>query len=122
MDWMSLQPRFLRDGVPIRLGGIATNLARIASFSRHPVNRDAVEQMVIQSRLFIEWTLPDMNEDAAVLSELEAQLAQWQGCWGTLWEDAEERQAVIDQSRRWSERILGLSGLLDEGASRGKVA
>jgi hypothetical protein len=32
-DWTTIRDRYLHDALPIRLGGLAANLARIKSFS-----------------------------------------------------------------------------------------
>lgn len=37
----ALRERYLRDPLSIRLGGIAANMARIASFSEHPAKPKA---------------------------------------------------------------------------------
>ncbi len=119
MDWTSLRLRFLRDPTPIRLGGIATNLARISSCSRNAANRRVVEHMMVETKMFIEWSAPEMEPDtAAVLVDLQLQLAQWQQSLAAIWDDAERRQAVIEQARDWSQRILDLSGLLQAAAAK----
>jgi len=118
MDLIAIRARYLRDALPIRLGGIAANLARITSFSRHVANRETVEHIIKESKLFIEWTAPETDVDAAaVLVELQLQLAQWQHCLAGIWEDTEKRQAMIEQSRDWSKRVLDMSGLLREDPS-----
>jgi len=123
MDFTAIQARYLRDAPPIRLGGIAANLARIASFSRNDANREIVEHMINESKLFIEWAAPETDVDtAAVLVELQLQLAQWQRGWAGIWEDTEKRRALIEQCRYWSKRVLDMSGLLREDPSCGKVA
>ncbi len=53
-DWTAIRDRYLRDEFPVRLGGLAANLARIKSFSDHPDHRDAVESLLEESKFFIE--------------------------------------------------------------------
>jgi len=123
MDLAAIQARYLRDALPTRLGGLAANLARIVSFSRNTANREIVEQMIKESQWFIEWTAPEMDVDtAAILVELQLQLAQWQRCLAGMWNDAEKREAIMEQSRQWSKRVLQMSGLLHENAPHGKAA
>ena len=55
----AIHARYMRDPLPIRLGGLAADLARIQSFSDHPDHRDVVADMLEESRFFIEWTAPD---------------------------------------------------------------
>ena len=53
-DRTRLRERYLEDDLPTRLGGLATNLARIQSFSHHSGNQAAVECLLEESKLFIE--------------------------------------------------------------------
>lgn len=112
MDRTLRQTRYLRDALPVRLGGLAANLSRIASFSRHIDNRDAVLGLLDESKHFIEWTAWEASIDtAAQLVELQIQLARWQRNLSQLWPDPEKRQAMGEQAQVWSERVLKLSGL-----------
>jgi hypothetical protein len=113
MDRTAIRERYLRDDLPVRLGGLAANLRRIYSFSQQSANREAVESLLDESKYFIEWTARDAEiDDAAVLVELQVQLARWQLNGSRIWADPEERQRVGEQSRVWSDRVLQLSGLL----------
>jgi hypothetical protein len=113
-DYVEIRARYLRDGVPIRLGGLAANLARVNSFSKNPVNRDVVNSLLDESKYFIEWTAGEAEIDtAAELVELQVQLALWQLNWDRVWADQAQRARVAEQSRAWSDRILAMSGLLD---------
>ena len=112
-DWKSLKERYLRDALPIRLGNLASNLARIKSRCQNPANGELVENLLQESKLFIEWTAKDVEiEIAAELVELQVQLACWQYSWARIWEDTEQRMIVREQARVWSEKVLNMSGLL----------
>jgi hypothetical protein len=112
-DQTALRERYLRDRLPIRLGGLAANLARIKSFSDHPDHRDVVESLLEESNFFIEWTAPDAElELQAELVEIQLQLARWQLSWTDIWADPAQREEVAEKARVWSERVLKLSGLL----------
>jgi hypothetical protein len=41
-DYTVIQARYLRDDLPICLGGLAANLRRVQLFSRNDANRDSV--------------------------------------------------------------------------------
>jgi hypothetical protein len=70
-NWTAIRERYLRDKLPIRLGGLAANLARIKSFSNHVANRDLVESILEESKFFIEWTANEVEVTiAAELVEL----------------------------------------------------
>ena len=112
-DWTAIQDRYLRDGVPVRLGGLAANLRRIKSFSAQETGQDAVASLIEESKFFIEWTAGETQTDtAAQLVELQIQLARWQLTWQEIWPDPTKRQQVVEQSLAWSERVLAFSGLL----------
>jgi hypothetical protein len=109
----AIHERYMRDPLPIRLGGLAADLARIQSFSDHPAHRDVVWGLIEESRFFIEWTAPDAElEKQVALVELQRQLTRWQHSWPHIWADPARRAAVAEQAGVWSERVLGMSGLL----------
>ncbi len=113
MGWDAIRQRYLRDGLPVRLGGLAANLARIASVSDLVLDREAAEVLLSESKLFIEWTAADADIDtAAELVELQVQLARWQQNWERIWSDPTQRQLVAGQAHDWSGRALERSGLL----------
>ena len=112
-DWKAIQERYLRDTLPVRLGGLAANLARINSFSDHPDHRGVVEGILDESKFFIEWTASEAGlELQAELVQLQLQLACWQLNWKRIWNDPVERAAVAGKACTWSERVLEMSGLL----------
>jgi len=112
-DQATIRERYLRDELPVRLGGLAANLARIRSFSDHPEHRDVVESLLEESKFLIEWTAPDVGLDLqARLVELQIQLACWQHAWADIWADPVRRAAVAEQAHAWSEWGLEMSGLL----------
>jgi hypothetical protein len=112
-DWTAIRERYLRDKLPVRLGGLAANLARANSFSRNPVNREVVNSLLEESKWFIEWTAGEAEVGtAAQLVELQIQLALWQLDWEHIWTDQAQRVRVAEQCRLWSDRILSLSGVL----------
>lgn len=114
-DWQSYKERYLHDPLPIRLGGLAANLARINSFSDHDGHFDLVRNMIEDSEYLVEWAAPDATlETQAELVELQIQLAVWHLKWQTIWSDVERRRAVAAHAGTWSERVLELSGLLNE--------
>ncbi|MGC8787502.1 MAG: hypothetical protein ACP5Q1_08785 [Anaerolineae bacterium] len=112
-DWVALRERYERSELPIRLGGLAANLARICSFSDHPAHSKVVEDIVDETKFLIEWVAPNVSLDVqAALVELQVQLARWQRKWPTIWHDPQQRKIVAEQSRIWSQRVLQFSGLL----------
>ena len=107
-----LRLRYLRDPMPVRLGALAANLARVTSFSKHDGHREAVLATLRESKWFIEWIAEDLNEqDAAELVRLQIRMAVWQIQSNKKWNDTYWRSELATQSAEWSHRILGMSGL-----------
>ena len=108
-----LRFRYLQDSIPVRLGGLAANLARVASFSKHDGHREAVSVTLQESKWFIEWTAAELEaKDTAELGRLQTQMAQWQLQSQKRWNDNDWRSELVSQAQSWSQRILQMSGLL----------
>ncbi|MGH9800428.1 MAG: hypothetical protein ACRD82_08700 [Blastocatellia bacterium] len=108
-----LQERYLRDPLPVRLGGLAANLARVKSFSDHHNHRETVRSLLTESQHFIEWTAADASLPQQVeLLELQRTLARWRLAWNEIWNDPERRSRMAAEARQWSNRVLESSGLL----------
>jgi hypothetical protein len=117
-DKTRLQERYLQDDLPTRLGGLATNLARMQSFSHHAGNQAVVERLLEESKLFIEWTAGEVDIDSAAdLVTMQIQLARWQRGWQTIWTDTAQRMEMAAQVQNWSDRVLKLSGILSEATA-----
>jgi hypothetical protein len=118
-DCSRVRERYLRDPLPVRLGGLAANLARVRSFSDNPAHRDVVGQLLEESAWFIEWTAPDAPLGTQVaLLDCQRQLARWRRTWGVVWDDPKRRDAVAERAGEWSQKFMNLSGLV-QAASQG---
>jgi hypothetical protein len=107
--------RYLRDSVPIRLGGLAANLARVKSFSKNIANQEAVYSLFEESKHFIEWTATEtVFETSVELVELQLQIAIWQRQWQEIWNNEESRNEIAVVSAGWSQKVLEKSGLLNK--------
>ena len=114
-DWGTIRERYLRDRLPVRLGGLAANLSRIKSFATSDAGREAVASVIDESKYFIEWTAAEAEvHTAAQLVDLQIQLARWQRIWTHLWADPVQRSQMAEQSAAWSKRVLEMSGLLSK--------
>ena len=112
-DYTTIRKRYMRDSMPIRLGGLAANLARVKSFSNYADNDVLVNSLLDESKYFIEWTAAEADaEVTAELVQLQLQLARWQRKWPSIWADETQRMAMAETAKQWSERVLDLSGLL----------
>ena len=112
-DWSIIQERYMRDELPVRLGGLAANLSRIKSFSANEASRETVASLIDESKMFIEWTAAQAEiNTAAMMVDMQVQLSLWQIRWERIWTNPVERKQIAEQSGIWSKQILELSGLL----------
>lgn len=103
-----IRQRFLRDPLPIRLGGLAADLARIASFADDPGNDRVVASLLEEGKHFAEWAAPDAPpQTQAVLAEVQLALAVWQRRWLNGAPDVSMRT----EAQRKSDELLALAGL-----------
>ena len=113
-----IRDRFLKDALPIRLGGLAADLARIVSFSKNLKSASTVANLLEESRYFIEWSaptlLPDRIDDAAHLVEIQRGLTYWCWVWHVAQKDPLERERLAAQAHAWSDQVLEMSGLLEQ--------
>jgi hypothetical protein len=116
-DRSQLRERYLRDSLPVRLGGLAANLARARSFSGNPTHGAVVAQLLEESAWFIEWAAPGAPpETQSILVDCQRQLARWRLSWADIWADPKRRADVAERVGAWSQRFLNLSGLVQAAA------
>ena len=81
-DFAPVKARYLRDPIPVRLGGLAADLARVGSAAANPANGQAVQVLLEEARRFIEWTAADLDVDVAgELMDLQLSLTLWVHVW-----------------------------------------
>jgi len=116
-DLSAVQARYVRDSLPVRLGGLAADLARIASFSQNSANLAPVADLMREAAHFIEWCAPESDlESQVTLLELQRHLARWRARLPQRFPDQTWRGQVIAEARQWSQRMLKMSGLLGRRA------
>lgn len=102
-----IKKRFLKSNLFTRLGCIASNLGRIESFSKMPNNQKVINDLIEESKFFIEWTTPELNLDIQVeLVNTQLKLA--------LWNYLRNQKQISKDAGRLSEKILKLSGLIEQ--------
>lgn len=110
-----LRDRYMQDELSVRLGGLATNLMRVASVADHPQNWQAVKRLLEESKFLIEWTVPDAPLDKqTALVELQIRLALWSHRWHIDRSNSVKRSDLVHQARTWAEQVLEMSGLLNQ--------
>jgi len=116
-----LRDRYLRDPLPVRLGGLAANLARVRSFSDNPAHGDAVAQLLEESAWFIEWAAADAPvETRVLLLACQREIVRWRRSWNEVWASTGRRAEIAERSGIWSEQLLAVSGLVG-GATQGSA-
>lgn len=106
--------RYMRDPLPVRLGGLAANLARVSSISNNALNVEAAFGLMEESKHFIEWTAAESQiETAAELASLQIKIALWQRTLADDWAQEEKRLRIGREAKTISDSVLQRSGLLD---------
>ncbi len=107
-DWAALQARYQRDNSAVQLGGLASNLSRIAWFAQRQ-GRDEALPVFRESKYFTEWVAVSCPlEQQQMLAELQLELALWERGWGTRVEPSK----IAQDAQLWSGRLLKSAGLL----------
>ena len=105
----------MQDDLATRLGGLAANLSRISSFSDDIRHRKQVEDLISESKYFIEWTTSHAKiTDQEQLVALQLELARWLLRLEREWENESVRGELAESARTRSDEILQMSGLLAE--------
>jgi len=110
----AIRIRYLQQDTARRIGGLAANLARVASFADNPNNFKAVETTLEESKFLIEWIAPDLPLDVQTkLLELQIQLSLWHLKFPEISQNPELLKKMITQASAWSKELLKLSGLVE---------
>lgn len=110
----SKKERYLRDPLPIRLAGLAADLARVVSSARHESGSESVSEMLEESQYYIEWTAADAEpEIAAELVDMQRLIVLWRKVWPEAQKNKTQRILLSVQAKKWSDQVLGYSGLMD---------
>lgn len=108
-----LHKRFLRDPLPIRLGGLAATLARISSSARQSSDPAQVASLLDEAKHLIEWTAADTDPEIAVeLVAMQRLIVLWQKAWLKTEATTEQQTLLATQAKQWSDQALGFSGLI----------
>jgi hypothetical protein len=106
--------RYLRDPLPVRLAGLAADLARVASSARQETGAESVAAMLEESQYFIEWTAAEAeSEIAAELVDIQRLVALWRKAWPEAQKNSTQRILLSVQAKKWSDMILDFSGSVE---------
>ncbi len=105
--------RYLKDTLPVRLAGLAADLARISSLARQTTAFASIVEMLEESQYFIEWTAAEAEpEVTAELVDIQLLIALWRKAWPEAQHRLTQRTLLSVQAKKWSDQVLGYSGLL----------
>lgn len=91
-----MRTRYLRDPLPMRLGNLASSLARLATCVEHSRSWNSVAGILDESLQFIQWTMPAAApEPQVLLADVQKELIRWKLERG-LEGDAEATRALAD--------------------------
>jgi hypothetical protein len=108
-----LRERFLRDPLPLRLGGLAATLGRISSSARKSTDPSVVTNLLDEAKHLIEWTAAETEpETAAELVRMQTRLTLWQRALEVACQNPQQRLLLSVQAKDWSDKVVDFSGLL----------
>ena len=108
-----LKNRFMSEPFEKKLGHLASDLARIASFAEDAGSVQAAMDVIEESKFFIEWMAPDAAADLrATLSDIQIRLAYWQVGLAAFSATPAKIDMLRRTVKRWSRELLNASGLL----------
>ncbi|MBM4036431.1 MAG: hypothetical protein FJ291_32245 [Planctomycetes bacterium] len=105
----ALCERYLRDREPVRMGNLASDLMRLSQWAAGRWK----DERIVELMETIAWMLEQNPEFASEeLANMQREICHWR----RIWPVEAARPLLAFRARLMSERILELSGLLDEGA------
>jgi len=113
-DVDSLRERYLRDTAQVRMGHLASDLLRLANWARMRRSDEAVLDLMGEIAWLMEW-----NEEFACeeLADMQREICHWRRIW-----PVEAACSLLTfRAQRMSDRILELSGLLEQPTSEAAV-
>ena len=106
-DVADLKRRYEQDSSAVQLGGLASNLARIAWHAQR--NDKPGSSLFRESKYFAEWAAPGCSpEGQALLAQVQLLLALWEPRWGKALDPAR----IAQEAEQCSERLLTSAGLI----------
>jgi hypothetical protein len=103
-DLSRLRDRFLRDGLDVRLGNIASNLLRVSSWLQLRRDPQVVVDLLSETASMVEWMGDHATED---LVNIHRELCRWR----RIWPLEPARSLLAFRAKQMSDQVLELSGL-----------
>jgi len=107
-DFARLKQRYEQDKPAVQMGGLASNLSRIAWHVQRD-HHEATGPLFRDSKYFTEWAAPSCSLDQQLLlAELQRQLARWERGWG----HRISASTIAGEAQAWAARLLTSAGLV----------
>lgn len=111
-----IQERFFRESPEMRLGHLASDLSRIASFIEMQAKTEAIKAVIEESKFFAEWAAQDAKPEIQMsLAEIQSFLTQKELELNSLSDNHEWKKEVSQYVRACSDGLLKKAGLIDAG-------
>jgi hypothetical protein len=110
-DLKRMHERYVRDNASVRLGNLASSLLRLSKWVQMKQRDESVIDLMREIAWFMEWS-GDLA--LAELPNMQREICRWRHAWPI--EPA--RSILAFRALQMSNRILQLSGLLEQGVGR----
>jgi len=110
-DLAAMRERFERDALPVRLGNLASNLARLSDWACGGQCDAALADLMREIAYQMEWS---GESGLAELADMQREVCFWRRAWPV----ASARSTLALRARTMSDRLLELSGLMGDGTPR----
>jgi len=101
-----MRDRFLRDGSPVRMGNLASDLLRLSKWIQTRQHDEAIVDLMRQIAWFMEWS-GDLA--SAELADMQREICRWRRVWPV----EQARHILALRASQMSNQILERSGLLE---------
>ena len=110
-DLKSMRERYLQQPQPVRMGHLASNLLRMSHWVRTRESDEAVITLMGE----IAWMLESNPEFASEeLADMQREICHWR----RIWPVEAARSLLAFRAQRMSERVLELSGLVEQAVEQ----
>ncbi len=103
-DLKGKRERFMRDGRPVRLGNLASNLLRLSKWIQSRHNDEAIVDLMREIAWLMEWSGDVASEE---LADMQREICRWRHIWPL----EQVRSLLAFRAHVMSDRLLQLSGL-----------
>jgi hypothetical protein len=114
-DLSAMRERFVRHRLPVRLGHVASNLARLSDWACEGHSSQALVDLMREIAHEMEWS----GEAGLVeLADMQREVCFWRRAWPA----APARSVLAQRTHAMSDRLLELSGLLSDSTAPRRCA